>query len=320
MRYADRLRMFNRAGIRFEGPAKLQRLQRDLLLQLESSNIPAKRYSGFEHCGIEACGRSVCSEVCFFGALHTRIRQIPAVLKLLKDNGPVCEVRILRDQWNRQVGSLSKAGVAAAKQLNRRGLDNVFNPDLIAVGLFKPTLELGAPDYFGWICEIHQLVAGATKEELEEAFRTRNVYSGSVWVREVDDLAAAVTRLFRLEIRAWNPVGDTYPTSRLYPQYRAELYLWLMELGQDDRIVRYGCDRHFHKLTKKPHIIRPKKSRKRGLQRERFDLTQWQERQNPNSPSRVSKQRPAPRYRVEKVSDPEYYTGQLRGSVSKRGY
>lgn len=315
MRNADLIRVSSEAGIALGTPAKLRKLQRDLYRQLEESNISVEHYRGFEHCGTEACGRSVCSEACFFGACRSRIREIPTIFGLLKDNGPVCEVRILRDSWNRPVGSLCAANIPAAQQLNRRALDKLFCPDLIAVGMFKVSLHWGAPSE-GWICEIHELVAGANKQDLEQAIVT----SGNEWVREVDDLGAALSRLFRLEVRSWNPFGDKHPGYRLDSQYRAELYQWLLDLRPDARMIRYGCNRHWKKLTKKPQTIRPKTPRKRpGPRRERFDLSTLPDEKNPNSMLFKPKQRPDPwRRRNQQDDNPGYYTRDIKDRAPKR--
>ena len=47
------------------------------------------------------------------------------------------EVRFVRGFWARPFGQLRQTNVAAAKKLNGRALDKLFNPKLVAVGTFK---------------------------------------------------------------------------------------------------------------------------------------------------------------------------------------
>lgn len=78
--------------------------------------------------------------------------------------------------------------------------------DTVAVGTFK-----AAPDSTQryWICEIHQLVAGATKELLEKALgksRHNGVFYGGLLVKEVVDLGPAIERVLRSDLRGWPPI------------------------------------------------------------------------------------------------------------------
>ena len=109
-------------------------------------------------------------------------------------------------------GGLKNAIIAAAKQLNRRALDSLFDLGVVAVGTFKVA---PAPQYEGpgWICEIHQIVAGAKKEDIERIFSTKrdrgeikqrpSDLMNNLMVREVDALGPKVSEVLRREIRGW---------------------------------------------------------------------------------------------------------------------
>ena len=56
----------------------------------------------------------------------------------------------------------NEAGIAAARQLNRRALDRLYDCGIVAVGSFK-VAPSPPHEEKPWICEIHQVVAGAKK-------------------------------------------------------------------------------------------------------------------------------------------------------------
>ena len=112
----------------------------------------------------------------------------------------------------RPFGKLRQSNIAAAKQLHRRALDSLYDYKLIAVGTFKVS---PAPENEGehWICEIHLIVAGATKEDLERAFSTRRD-RGEVARRNEDDLnilmvqevktvGPVISEVLRRDLRGW---------------------------------------------------------------------------------------------------------------------
>ena len=179
----ERLRRIAKLGIaNFETVADIERWQRDLLRRLERSSIDPERYEGLADCGPAGCGREECMEACFFGTFRRRLRQVRTAFRLLEDaRPPFHEVRVSRALWSRPFGKLDEASIAAAKQLNRRRLDSLYiregvayhRESVIAVGSFK-VAPSPPNETERWICEIHQVVAGAQKKESERALSTRS--------------------------------------------------------------------------------------------------------------------------------------------------
>jgi hypothetical protein len=249
----------------FETVAATARLQSDMLQRLEQVLFDAGQLAGLADCDKNYCSRLKCSEVCQFGTRRRRLNEIPAVHRLLrKSGGPFCEVRVSRSGWAQPAGKLERANITAAKKLNRWALDKLLMPDLVAVGTFKvgvaPKHEGG-----GWKYEIHQIVSGAKKAELEKVFATSRRSSGnSLRVREVKNLGQAISDVLKRDVQGWqHPYRTEITPDRPKKAQRAEYYEWLLGLSADERLVWYGCDGHFNKLKKKPRVIRRKIPKKR---------------------------------------------------------
>jgi hypothetical protein len=136
----------------FETIDETRQRQAIMLRRLKNSNIDWGYYAGLADCSPEHCGRVKCAEGCYFGTHHRRISEIAAVHRLFAlTDGPLCEVRIIREVWARPFGQLGAVSIKAAKQLNRRALDNLHKPGIVAAGTFKV-----APEYMGrlWKCEM----------------------------------------------------------------------------------------------------------------------------------------------------------------------
>jgi hypothetical protein len=165
-RMADRnqLRRIAKLGIEgFESTDEVKRRQDDLLERLKANMWFRNKSKQLAHCTTDRCGSAKCVEVCTFADWRRRLEEIPAAYRLLKKtHGPVYEVRVVRGIWARPIGELRDVSIAAAKQLNRRALDRVHIPELVAFGSFKVSL---APEYMEphWICEIHEIIVGAEK-------------------------------------------------------------------------------------------------------------------------------------------------------------
>jgi hypothetical protein len=154
--------------------------------------------------------------------------------------------------------------IAAAKKLNRLALDKLYYPTLIAVGTFKVSV---APKHegSGWKCEIHQIVSGAKKAELEKVFSSSRPAAGNfLRVKEVTNLGQAIGDVLKRDVQGWQHLYQTEITpDRPKKGHRAEYYEWLLGLNADERVVRYGCDGYFNKLKKKPRLVRVKVPKKR---------------------------------------------------------
>jgi len=284
MNVRKQLRRIAKLGIKkFETIKEVERVQQDMLSRFERSSLDPGRYCGLADCRADYCAYKSCLEACWFGALRRRLGDVPAALRLLQDAGPpFLEVRISRGVWSRPLSKLKKASIKAARQLNRRALDKLFNHRIVAVGVFKVTPALPAEKDDRWICEIHQIVAGVKQHELRLAFSTKRdlgevrsartdrylnpmrKYPNRLRVEEIADLGPMVSEVLRRDLVAdWvHPYGDA--PQRPNKARRREFYEWLLGLSPGARLICYGCDQHFNKLEKLPRTIRPKVRKKRS--------------------------------------------------------
>jgi len=159
------------------------------------------------------------------------------------------------DRWS------SRREHCGAKQLNRRALDTIFIPELVAFGTFKVSL---APEYLEphWICEIHEIVAEAEKSDLEKAFfisGTREKYDSAVGITKVENIGQAISDVLRADLRGWqHPLSPDGSPAEPKKAHREEFYQWLPSLRFGERMIRYGCDRYFNRLNKKPRTVHAK--------------------------------------------------------------
>jgi hypothetical protein len=266
MNEREQLARIKKLGIsNFETVKNVQRLQTDMLARLERSSVDPDRYAGLGDCRADYCGRVNCLEACWFGALNRRISDVPGAFRLLQNaRPPFHEVRISRALWSRPFGKLNEASIAAAKQLNGRRLDSLLNRQMVvAVGSFK-VAPSPPHDTKRWICEIHQVVAGALKHELERALSTReyrgeirtkllNPFEDYLRVKEIQDLGPVVSEVLRCDLSGWqHPWRHEIPPEPPTKAQRREFYGWLLDLSPRARLIRYGCDRYFQKLEKGP--------------------------------------------------------------------
>lgn len=162
------------------------------------------------------------------------------------------------------MGDLHSISTNAAKQLNRRALDKLFNSNLVAVGAFKISLwpRPGIGDL--WPGEIHEVVSGASKPELEKVFsslRKGDFINNKIEVTEVENLSQTISNIFRPHLEVCS-LGCQYgddPTK----QQRREFYKWRLSLDLGEPLLRYGCDQHYNKLTKECRELKPKVLKKR---------------------------------------------------------
>jgi hypothetical protein len=262
------LRRLGKLGVStFETVNETRALQTDLLRRLEQLGIDPGDYVGFDDCGPNDCGRVNCAEACWFGTRRRRLTEILAVYKLLQQcEGPLYEVRIVRESWRRPVGNLKANRIAAAKQFNRRQLDTLYNPTVVAVGTYKVSI---APRHAGghWIIEIHEIVAGVDKPDLERIFSVRRALPGFsdniFWAKPVSDLGPTLTDVLRQDLPIWQQPYTEESGPRAKKAERGEFYAWLLRLSPQERLIRYGCDGYFNRLANKPRLYRPKVKRKR---------------------------------------------------------
>lgn len=184
--------------------------------------------------------------------------------------GPLYEVRIIRASWQRLVGKLGADSIAAAKQLNRRRLDTLYYPTVVAAGTYKVSI---APRHLGehWMNEVHEIVAGVEKADLERIFSVGRaapaVFSNTFWAKPVTDLGPTITDVLRQDLPIWQQPYTKETGPRANKAERAEFYTWLLRLSPEERLIRYGCDKYFNQLAKKPRVYRAKVKKKRPVPR-----------------------------------------------------
>jgi hypothetical protein len=251
----------------FETVRRTRNRQADMLRRMRDAGIDRGYYVGLADCTPGGCGRRNCAEACWFGARRRRLEEIPAVVQLFqKAKGPICEVRIVRESWQRPAGQLEEFSIAAAKQFHRRVLDKLYIPSLVAVGMCKVSFGTTTAER-QWITEIHGIIAGAEKEELEKVFSVYRRIPGMeynlFWAKEVRNIGPTVNRILKRDLRKWvHPFVGAFDPGPGKAR-RAEFDRWLLGLDRGDRLIRYGCDRNFNALNKKPRIYRPKIHKKR---------------------------------------------------------
>ena len=259
----NQIRRLTKLGIGdFELADEVKRRQDDLVERLKANMWFRNRSNTLAHCTTNHCSSAKCVEVCAFADWRRRLQDIPAAYRLLKKaTGPIHEVRVIRGVWARPIGNLHKVSIAAAKELNRRALNTVHIPELVAFGTFKVSL---APKYVKphWICELHEIVTDAEKRDLEKAFlvrETREKYDSYVRITEVENVGQAVSDVLKADLRGWqHPFWPDGCPAKPRKAHREEFYQWLLSLPFGERTIRYGCDRYFNRLNKKPRTIRPK--------------------------------------------------------------
>jgi|SRR5581483_6708594 len=264
---ADPLDNLRNLGIKdFESADSVQRRQDDLRQRLKSNAFLRTVRDSLGQCTESSCARGRCVEVCAFADWRRRLELIPALDRLIKKAGtPVCEVRLVRGVWARPMGKLRGVSITAAKKLNRRGLDSLNIPGLVALGTFK--VSLAEDDEYHWVSEIHQIVAGADKAKLEQAFTRKwgkEKYDSIVHVTEVTDVANAIDRMLSGSLQGWeHPLLHNPDAPKPEKEHREEYYGWLFSLRFGGRMVLYGCDRYLNLLQKKPRPITAKVRKRR---------------------------------------------------------
>ena len=112
--------------------------------------------------------------------------------------------------------------------------------------MFKMSISLENSITHDQIPEIYEIIAGPTRDELYAAFR--NSRPGNLdfaQVEPIEKLGDAISDVLRRDLEG--RLGSE-PKKSL----RAEFYSWLLRLPVGERIIRYGCDRYFNKLSKRP--------------------------------------------------------------------
>jgi hypothetical protein len=239
--------------------------QADILERLRQTDLSRAKYKGLAKCGARRCGMKRCRNVCAYGTERRLEQQGAAAHKLLKKvGGPYFEVHVGRHGWQKSIGNLDKVSLAAAKQVERNSLDKLHMPTIAAVGMVKAAFKSEEKDG-GWHVEIHQIIAGVGREEIRTAFSTRlnSRRQNYFWIDKVKDLKQAVRRVLHQVVMVQQRPDDDDKLAWPNKQARREYYRWALRLRNGERVVRYGCDRHFKQIKKVGRTIRPKVSKPR---------------------------------------------------------
>lgn len=244
----------------------IERAQREMVRRLEDAGA-ARLAKGLRKCSRTQCGQKICSSACRYGERRTWQKSRKKILSLLKRAPqPLLEVRITRGRWAKQFGRLNTLNLQAAKQLVRRALDKIRDPDIVAVGNIK---AFAFPHHGGaWVCQVHLIVAGLDRDALETALRAQP-YGGAfpqvVWASSMINLGRSLQDVFQSQPCLWeHPRFMEASPSRANKTQRAEYYGWLASLGPNDRQIRYGCDRYYNKLKKQARRLPARKKRRRN--------------------------------------------------------
>jgi hypothetical protein len=154
-------------------------------------------------------------------------------------------------------------GTAVRRTSHRKHLDELYNPSLISVGTFKASAYTVGKGI--WVCNVHFLVAGVDEQsELERVF-------GGSWqhveqpselrVRRVVDLSKAIKSVFSTRFK-WR-VDPFESSDGQTLRFKAMHYSWLFSQKPDERVIRYGCDRHLNMLKKNPRVFKAKAPRRK---------------------------------------------------------
>jgi hypothetical protein len=254
--------------LNFPTIASVAQDQQRLLEKLKNTLVETSLYEGLEHCSAAKCGRPKCSAACRFGAYRKKRTSIPSIHWLLSEHdGPLYEVRFRRVAWSQLFGDLHPS-VGTIMKRNRRALDDLFNNRLVAIGAIKVSLANGA-----YICEIHQIVAGADKNPLERAFvPSEKVKATSfIWTEKIENLGPVIYSVLDHGLHpwkdprqhesaneapdaagsaGWSTVSSVAAPSKVTKDCWREYYAWRLGLPYNACMIRYGCDPHFNLLHK----------------------------------------------------------------------
>ncbi len=280
----------------------LRRQQKETLKLLRRSSCEPVAYAGLEYCSAKHCRRRGCSEICAFGTHRRRKEEHVRIHRLLSQlEGPSYEVRAFRPRWDCDFGKLREVNISAGRRLVHRVLDGFFDNTIVAVGTFKLR-------YHGdkWSCEIHLIVNGRSKEELEKAFlAVRTGASATVDPVKPQDLRRTIANVMNCDL------SEAYLDLITPPDQRKECFSWLANLKVGALTLLYGCDESFSVKLKPPRAQKPKIKKKRRyphwLAPYMFEFgKKWEGIDPLNRAQYTPRPKPDPHLRVL-VRGPDYY-------------
>ncbi len=161
--------------------------------------------------------------------------------------GPLISLRIRHLSWIIPVGQLKRFSILAAQKLVRRGLDSLFEPNMVAVGRFKVFVR---PSEYA--IELHLVVAGTSGIKLQRAFDDAMAAEAGNVRRAIDNMLTGRQEV-RISFHAWkalNAYGEALdPSYEQWPEY-----IGCLRKHSRSLVFRYGCDRYLNKLKKQRHL------------------------------------------------------------------
>jgi hypothetical protein len=245
--------------------AHVEAKQKKMLRLVRRFGIDPLSYVGLEYCSPDHCGRVNCSEACWFGALRRRIPEVLAIRRLMEQHErPLYRIIAWKPDWGCPSGWLHHITPGTAKALMTRVFNSMCSMSVTAVGTFN-MVAVGMGTKPRFLAELHVIVGGATKEELESAFRPVQP-DASVRISKVEDTNRVIDEVTTRNFpRLWEPLDNPPEPAQL-----AEFYAWLAEMKIGARIFRYGCDENFDLITFRKITINPKVKKERTGRRRYF--------------------------------------------------
>jgi hypothetical protein len=241
----------------------VEAMQSEMLRLLKQSQVDPISYVGLAYCGPNRCGRVGCSEACWFGTLRRRVPEALAIRRLMEQQeGPLHTIKVWKPVWGCPHGWLHYIKPSISRAETNRIFNGMCSMGVVAVGTVK-IIPAGFVDkrYF---CEIHAIVGGAPRQQIELPFSFIDESNITVGISEITDMNVAIDEVMgrkSMQPRDGEPPGPTELT---------EFYTWLANMKVGARLFRYGCDENFN-LTTDRNIRFPRLKKDRsGLRHRRY--------------------------------------------------
>ena len=243
----------------FERVADCLHRQHDMLRRLVACGWP-DLVGNLAGCTIDFCAEPHCKEGCHLGSRRRRYETVTTAATLMEGCSPYYEVTIVHPAWRQPVGHLRDMNINGMGQWNYRVLAGMGGDNIKAVGIREATLNRERDGTVHWAGEIQQIVAGASKLALKEAFglaipdHYRRPYDKPVMVNEVPclgrKLGYAQKHWVEQRVAYLDPRTGRQGRNHLPPKDQdwAEHDAWLLSLPLGARTIAYGCGRRGQKL------------------------------------------------------------------------
>jgi hypothetical protein len=241
----------------------VEAMQKEMLQLLKQSQVDPISYVGLEYCGPEHCGRVGCSEACWFGTLRRRVPEVLATRRLMEQqDGTLYKIKVWKPVWGCPFGWLHYIKPQISRAETTRIFNGMCSMCVVAVGTVK-IIPAGFGDkrYF---CEIHAVVGGAPRQQIELPFSFVDESNITVEISEITDLDVAIDEVMgrnSMQPRDEQPPGPTELT---------EFYTWLANMQVGARLFRYGCDENFDLITYRRITWKPRLKKHRPWRRKRY--------------------------------------------------